>query len=61
VVVRTPIWSQDFDGLPVAQYVTAADLGEALRLNPQPVLVTDLQRRFGPQQALDALMAAGRG
>lgn len=60
VIVREPIWSPDFEGLPVARYATAADLAEALRARPEAVPAEELRRRFGPQQALDALVATGR-
>ncbi len=59
VVVRAPIWSPDFAGLPVSRYATGEELGQALRLRPEPAPADELQRRFGPQQALDALVAAG--
>ena len=59
-VVRAPIWSPDFEGLPVARYTLPAELGEALRQRPEPAPPDELQRRFGPQQALDALLAAAR-
>lgn len=59
-VVRAPIWSPDFEGLPVARYTTAAELGEALRLDTEPASPDELRRRFGPQQALDALVESGR-
>ena len=60
VIVRAPIWSPDFDGLPVARYATGDELSRALRVRPEPASGDELRRRFGPQQALDALQAANR-
>lgn len=60
VIVRAPIWSPDFDGLPVARYAAGDELGDALRLRPEPASGDELRRRFGPQQALDGLLASSR-
>jgi glycosyltransferase involved in cell wall biosynthesis len=61
VIVRRPIWSSDFEGLPVVPYATSAELAAALRALPaaaDPAVVRD---RFGVEQALAAILrAAGR-
>lgn len=59
VIVRRPVWSPDFDALPVAAYATGDELGDALRRRPEPARADELRRRFGPDQALEALLAAG--
>lgn len=58
VVVRRPVWSSDFDGLPVASYETPGELAVALAASPEPTGAAELERRFGPDQALAALEAA---
>jgi glycosyltransferase involved in cell wall biosynthesis len=61
IVVREHIHSPDFEGLPVVPYRGAGDLGEALgRLPTEPAPVEDLIRRFGPEQAIEALGAAAQ-
>jgi RimJ/RimL family protein N-acetyltransferase/glycosyltransferase involved in cell wall biosynthesis len=56
VVVRRPVWSADYEGLPVVAYDGPSDLGDALRSWPRdPAPVGELARRFGPEQALDAI------
>jgi len=60
VLVRSHVWSDDFDGLPVFPYRDAADLARLLE-DGLPVVAVDhgeLDRRFGPQQALDGIGAA---
>jgi len=61
VIVRRPIWSRDFEGLPVLPYTDPGELADAIarsrELGPAPA--DELERRFGPEQALDALIAAG--
>jgi glycosyltransferase involved in cell wall biosynthesis len=58
VLVREPILSDDFGGLPVHSYHDAGDFGAALgalRLAPS---VEDMRARFGTDQAIDGLLAA---
>ncbi len=61
VIVRRPIWSPDFAGLPVLPYSSPAGLEAAIAESQSaaPAGADELARRFGPQQALDALIAAG--
>ena len=61
VIVRRPIWSRDFDGLPVTPYSTAAELATALSETMGPPSASELQRRFGPEQALTAILEAANG
>jgi len=63
VLAREPILSEDFGGLPVHGYHDASDFGAALlKLRPYVASVDDMRRRFGPDQAIDGLLAAaGRG
>lgn len=63
LVVRRPIWSTDFEGLPVIPYDGAADLGGALEraARERPADLGVLARRFGPEQALGALDVASGG
>jgi glycosyltransferase involved in cell wall biosynthesis len=61
VVVRAPLLSPDFEGLPVASYGNPRELGDALRaprLSPAPV--EELARRFGPDQAIAGIDAAAQ-
>lgn len=61
VVVRDPLFSPDFEGLPVASYGTVAELGEALRApRPSPAPVQELMSRFGPDQAIAGIDAAAQ-
>ena len=61
VIVRRPIWSRDFEGLPVLPYASPDELAAAIAQAQQlaPAAPVELERRFGPEQALDALIAAG--
>jgi glycosyltransferase involved in cell wall biosynthesis len=60
VLVREPILSPDFGGLPVRAYRDAKDFGAALvKLRPAPAPVKDMRRRFGVDQAIDGLLSAG--
>jgi glycosyltransferase involved in cell wall biosynthesis len=60
VLVREPVWASAFDGLPVAAYRSAEDLTRALsRLSTAQVPVDELERRFGPARALEAIDGAG--
>jgi glycosyltransferase involved in cell wall biosynthesis len=63
VIVREQVWSDDYAGLPVEPYRTAADLARILgTITSAPVDRNELARRFGPAQAVAALeQAAGRG
>jgi glycosyltransferase involved in cell wall biosynthesis len=59
-IVRRPIWSADFDGLPVFPYDGARELSERLGgLPAEPPPAAEVRRRFGPEQALEAILAAG--
>lgn len=61
VVVRAPIRSQDYDGLPVASYSGAHDLGTALAgASREPAALAALSVRFGADQAVDALLDGAR-
>ncbi len=61
VIVRRPIWSRDFEGLPVLPYANPDELAAAIAQAQKlaPAAPEELERRFGPEQALDALIAAG--
>jgi glycosyltransferase involved in cell wall biosynthesis len=59
VLVREPVWSPDFEGLPVVPYRDAGDLGERLAALPSGDADPELLReRFGPGQAIAAIDAA---
>jgi glycosyltransferase involved in cell wall biosynthesis len=61
VLVREPILSDDFGGMPVRAYRDTGDFGSALAaLRPRSVSVEDMRRRFGPDQAIEGLLAATR-
>jgi glycosyltransferase involved in cell wall biosynthesis len=61
VLVREPILSDDFGGMPVRAYRGADDFGSALiALRPWLAPVEDMRRRFGVDQAIDGLLAAAR-
>jgi len=61
VLVREPILSDDFGGMPVRAYRNAEDFGAALMaLRPSPAHVEDVRRRFGADQAIDGLLSAAR-
>jgi len=61
VLVREPILSDDFGGMPVHGYRNARDFGAALaKLRPSFASVEDLRRRFGAEQAIAGLLAAAR-
>jgi glycosyltransferase involved in cell wall biosynthesis len=58
-IVREPLWSQAFDGLPVLAYRDADGLGKLLTDIDRTVVSRDeLVMRFSPKQALDAIEAA---
>jgi glycosyltransferase involved in cell wall biosynthesis len=59
VLVREPILSEDFNGMPVRSYRNAHDFGAALSaLRPSLASVEEMRRRFGVDQAIDGLLAA---
>lgn len=58
VIVRRPIWSPDFTGLPVTAYDGGTELAAALRAAPGPAEPAELHARFGPGQALAAILEA---
>jgi glycosyltransferase involved in cell wall biosynthesis len=61
VLVREPILSDDFGGLPVYGYRDASDFGAGLMaLRPSLASVEDMRHRFGADQAIDGLLAAAR-
>jgi glycosyltransferase involved in cell wall biosynthesis len=61
VVVRDPLFSADFEGLPVAAYGTASELAGALATpRPRPAPVGELISRFGPEQAIAGVDAAAQ-
>lgn len=61
VVVRSPLYSADYDGLPVTPYRDAGDLATVLLDLPlQAAPVDELIRRFGPDQAIAGLGAAAQ-
>jgi glycosyltransferase involved in cell wall biosynthesis len=58
-IVRSTTWSPDFEGLPVLPYDGAPELEARLRELPLgPVPAEEVRRRFGPEQALEAILAA---
>ena len=62
VVVRRPLYSSDFEGLPVFSYSDAGDLATALNaaVNSPPASTAVLQQRFGPEQVLEGLERAAQ-
>jgi glycosyltransferase involved in cell wall biosynthesis len=61
VIVRQPLWSSDYEALPVAAYQAPVELGSALRGHSLRVIPPDeLIRRFGPDQAIAALEASAQ-
>jgi glycosyltransferase involved in cell wall biosynthesis len=60
VLVREPILSDDFGGMPVRAYRNSSDFGAALMtLRPSSLAsVKDMRLRFGADQAIDGLLAA---
>lgn len=58
-IVRRPVYSSDFDSLPVLAYDGGAELGQRLAELPlEPAPAEELRRRFGPEQAYEAILAA---
>jgi glycosyltransferase involved in cell wall biosynthesis len=61
VVVREPLFSPDFDGLPVVPYGSVAELAEALRApDSGAAQMGELISRFGPAQAIAGIDAAAQ-
>lgn len=60
VVLRRPLYSRDYEGLPVFAYTDASDLPVALdrAARSSPASMTELLERFGPGQALEAVECA---
>jgi len=59
VLVREPILSEDFGGLPVRSYRNAEDFGTSLAsLRPPLASIEDMRRRFGADQAIEGLLRA---
>jgi glycosyltransferase involved in cell wall biosynthesis len=62
VIVRRPLWSSAYEGLPMLAYDSSADLAAALeRLPPEPAATSAIAARFGPDQFMTALESAGAG
>jgi hypothetical protein len=60
VVLRSHLWSSEFEGLPVVRYRNSLDLGAAIEsalVRPVPPW-RELAERFGPRQALEGIEAA---
>ena len=56
VIVRAPLWSPDFDGLPIRRYETPDELAAHLADPvPEPVGVDRLEQRFGARQVVSTL------
>ncbi len=61
VVVRAPLYSPDFDGLPVTAYETATELAAALAARRRAAApMGELISRFGPDQAIAGIDAAAQ-
>jgi glycosyltransferase involved in cell wall biosynthesis len=62
VIVRSPLWSSDFAGLSVQAYDGATHLGDALGAvcRPDERSLAETARRFGPGQAVAALVEAAQ-
>jgi glycosyltransferase involved in cell wall biosynthesis len=59
VLARRAVWSEDYAGLPVEPYDGTADFGPALTaLAGEGAPLEELERRFGPAQALDGILTA---
>jgi glycosyltransferase involved in cell wall biosynthesis len=60
-IVRDPLHSPDFDGLPVARYGSVDELAAALRAPRSPAApMGELIARFGPEQAIAGVDAAAQ-
>ncbi len=56
VLVRSHIWTRDYEGLPVLGYATAEELAQRLAEPwPPPAKVEELEARFGPTAVVEAL------
>jgi glycosyltransferase involved in cell wall biosynthesis len=61
VIVREPLFSPDFDGLPVSRYGSVGELADALRAPRSAAAPMDeLIARFGPDQAIAGIDAAAQ-
>jgi glycosyltransferase involved in cell wall biosynthesis len=59
VLIRAPLWSSAFSGLPVLTFRSSVDLSAALGDLPDGAVDPDeLLRRFGPMQLLEGIDAA---
>ncbi len=58
-LVRPEVWSADFEGLPVGRFASAEELESRLASPPAaPAPVSQLRACFGPEQAIEAIVAA---
>jgi glycosyltransferase involved in cell wall biosynthesis len=61
VVLREHLWSDDYEGLPVARYRDPDELADVLLELPSPMVpAEELARRFGPDQVLEGLAASAQ-
>jgi glycosyltransferase involved in cell wall biosynthesis len=61
VLVRAPLYSADYEGLPVVPYESLTDLAAALEHPPaEAAPVDELIRRFGPDQSIAGIDAAAQ-
>ena len=61
VVVRSHIWTRDYQGLPVAAYDTAPQLAQLLaEPSPVPVAAAELSGRFHPAAVVETLERIAR-
>jgi glycosyltransferase involved in cell wall biosynthesis len=59
VIVRRPVWSRDYERLPVVPYDGAVELGSRLAALPGAAAdAAEVARRFGPEQALRGIARA---
>jgi glycosyltransferase involved in cell wall biosynthesis len=58
-IVREPVWSAEFEQLPVSLYRDSDGLARAVRhLSDESVAPEELARRFGPMKVVEALESA---
>ena len=61
VLVRSHIWTRDYEGLPVTGYRTAQELAQRLAVPPPaPVGAEELSTRFDPAAVVEALERIAR-
>jgi hypothetical protein len=61
VVVRSHIWTRDYEGLPAARYATARELAQRLaEPSPEPVGAEELSARFHPAAVVETLERIAR-